>query len=197
MDLSVLLEPKIDLERLSEVLDGFGHEGRVHTTRTWDKKKMSAIYEACDGFKPLTLDDLVPPSIGPLVEVICDLKNSLPAFSVSQKRFCRPTDPAAHPDKLWGYNETNHFQESVHGPGYFVAKTSEKAGEVNVDYKELPPEKPASWPKIVDNTGVGGLVYGNMVDRMRKISNHVFIGRAERNGTRGSSSFASTSAEVV
>jgi hypothetical protein len=182
MDLSVLLEPKIDLARLSEVLDGLGHEGRVHCTRHWDRKKMSAIYEAVDGFRPMTLDDLVPPSIGPLTEVIHDLKNSLPAFSVSQKRFCRPTDPAAHPDKLWGYNHTPDFQTSIHGPGYFVTKNSEKVGEVNVDYKELPPEKPASWPNIVDNTGVGGLVYGNMLDRMRKISTHVAIGRAERNG---------------
>lgn len=34
MDVTILLEPKINLERLTEVLDGLGHEGRVHTIRT-------------------------------------------------------------------------------------------------------------------------------------------------------------------
>ena len=37
MDLTVLLEPALQLDRLSEVLDGMGHEGRLHTIYGWGK----------------------------------------------------------------------------------------------------------------------------------------------------------------
>src|SRR5690242_7823843 len=46
MDVTVLLEPAIDLPRLAEVLDGLGHEGRVHTVRGWGRKTQAALFEA-------------------------------------------------------------------------------------------------------------------------------------------------------
>ena len=46
MDVSVLLEPSIDLKRLAEVLDGLGHEGRVHTTRGWGRKRQAELAES-------------------------------------------------------------------------------------------------------------------------------------------------------
>ena len=45
MDVNVLIEPKVDLERLSKVLDEMGHPGRVHTTRTWHRKQMGLLWE--------------------------------------------------------------------------------------------------------------------------------------------------------
>jgi hypothetical protein len=177
MDLSVLLEPKIDIERIARVLDELGHEGRVHTTRTWGRRQMPILWEAAKGFRPVSLDDFVPASIGPMVEVIHELKNSLPLFNVSQKRFCRPADAEAK--ELWGYNHapTNGFT----GPGYFVARASETEGEVVIDYRTLPKGRPESWPAIVPNEArLGRFVYAGMVDHMRRISKHVSIGRAQK-----------------
>src|SRR5262249_19713553 len=147
MDLNVLIEPKIDLERIAKVLDELGHEGRVHTTRTWHKKQMALIWEAAKGFRPVTLEHFVPASIGPMVEVIHELQTSRPLFSVSQKRCCRPEDPEAK--EPWGYNHasTNGFT----GPGYFIVRQSETEGEVDIDYKTLPKGRPESWPAIVPN----------------------------------------------
>ncbi|MBX3188733.1 MAG: hypothetical protein KF819_17075 [Labilithrix sp.] len=177
MDVSVLLEPKIDLPRLTEVLDGLGHEGRVHASRTWGKKEQAAIYEAAKGYRPMGLDFLVPASVGKLVEVIHDLHNTLPVFTDSQKRFCRL--PEGEEFEVGGYNHQK--MSGFTGPGYFVVAPGEGEyeGEIAIDYRKVPKSKPEGWPEIRDNTsGLGALVYGGMVDRMRAISTHVSIGRA-------------------
>lgn len=179
MDLTVFLEPKLDLECLAAALDGLGHEGRVHCIRHWGRKRQEEIFEAVKGFRPLTLDHLVPASVGPLVEVIHDGQNTLPAFSQFQKRFCRP--PADGPkDILWGYNHAT--LSGITGPGYFVARQAD-AGELDIDYRSLPTDKVPSWPAILPNSArLGSLVYEGMVDHLRGISEHVSIGRAEKGG---------------
>lgn len=188
MDVSVLLEPTIDLPRLAEVLDGLGHEGRVHAARSWNKKRQSAIYEAAKG-QPIDMTMLVPASIGPLVEVIHDLHNTLPLFSDSEKRFCRlpPDDVTRDGFEVAGYNHAS--TNGLTGPGYFIVRKAEATdgaeheGQLAVDYTKLPKSKPAGWPEIKDNTGgFSALVYGGMTDYMRKVSTHVSIGRAFKRG---------------
>lgn len=176
MDVSVLLEPTIDLPRLAQILDGLGHEGRVHTIRTWTKKYQSALFEAAKGHMPLDLDFLVPASVGPLVEVIHEGQNTLPAFRHFQKRFCKLVDDVA---PIGGYNHQT-FQPLT-GPGCFVVTKGEgeHEGELAVDYTRVPKTKPASWPEIKTNEGgLGALVYGGMIDYLRGVSAHVSIGRA-------------------
>lgn len=180
MDLSVLLEPKIDLDRLAEVLDGLGHEGRVHATRSWHKKRQAALFEACKG-RALDLDFLVPASVGELAPVIHDGTNTLPAFSHFQKRFVRlPSEDTA---RVGGYN--HQTLSPLSGPGYFVCKPgeAEHEGEIAIDYTHVPKHKPASWPEVRANDGVlPGLVWGGMVDYLRRVSNNVSIGRAWKHG---------------
>ncbi len=188
MNVDVLLDKKdLDLNRLAEVLDGLGHPGRLDTIRGWDKDVMARLYEAVKGHKPLTLDDFVPPSVDPLVEVIHHGKNSLPAFTHFQKRFCKPkveqgAEPAA---ELWGYN--HQTMAPVTGPGYYVthlpAGRDGAEGEVDIDYTKLPPGKPEAWPPILSNDArLGRFVYAGMIDIMRGISTHVTIGRALKGG---------------
>lgn len=181
MDVSVLLEPTIDLNRLSEVLDGLGHEGRVHTIRGWKKMRQAEIFDAAKGFRPLDLDFLVPPSVGELVEVIHDGQNTLPMFSHFQKRFTKL--PSGEEAEIGGYNHQS--MSPFTGPGYFVCRkgTGEHEGELEIDYTKLPKHKPGSWPEIAPNEGgLASLVYGGMVDYLRGISTHVSIGRAYKGG---------------
>jgi hypothetical protein len=190
LNLDVLLEKDkdIDLPRLAEVLDGLGHVGRVDTIRHWSGNVQARLFEAAKGFKPLTMDDFVPSSIEPMVEVIHHGKNSLPAFTHFEKRFCKPK-PAAEgaeaPKEIWGYNEG--FTRPFTGPGYFVLHEPEgrddSAGELDIDYRRTPPSKPESWPTILSNKArLGIFVWNGMVDVMRGISSHVTIGRAIRGG---------------
>ena len=68
------------------------------------------------------------------------------------------------------------------GPGCMVAYDG-AAGEVLVDYREVPPQDdlPAGWPFVRRNdSGVAKVVYGDMVDHLRRVSRHVSIGRAYR-----------------
>jgi len=71
----------------------------------------------------------------------------------------------------------------VTGPGYFVAHEDAERGEVLIDYREVPTQAPTDWPLIRPNDrGLGRLVYGNMVDTLRRVSEHVTIGSAARGG---------------
>jgi hypothetical protein len=180
MDVSVLLEPKIDLQRLGEILDGLGHEGRVHATMTWTKKQKEAIFEAAKGFRPLDLDFLVPSSVGNLVEVVHEGHNTLPMFSHFQKRFVKLE---GEDFAVAGYNKQS--MQAFTGPGYFVVTKGEgdHEGELVIDYTKVPRNKPPSWPEIRKNEGgIAGIVNGGMVDYLRGISSHVSIGAAYKDG---------------
>jgi hypothetical protein len=188
VDLSVLILPKLDLERLSIVLDGFGHEGRLHAVRQWNAVILTKLYDALTGFRATTLEDLVPAGTAARTAVITHGTNSLPAFSHFQKRFCRPESGDAGADAsavLYGYNEQTF--RAFTGPGYFVARAEPTPGgsEVAFDYRTLPPADPAKlppdWPPVVPNSArLGIFVYANMADRVRALSANVLVGRAFR-----------------
>jgi hypothetical protein len=180
MDLRNLIETHLDLARLSRDLDGVGHWARVWSVRQWTRADMAILWDAARGFRPVVLDDFVSPSIPPLVQVIHEGKNSLPAYTHFQKRFCRPSDPASS-DALLGYNYQS--LSPLTGPGYYVAHPSIEVGEVDIDYTLLPREKPDEWPDIVPNEArLGRFVYSGTIDVMRGLSPNVSIGRAKRNG---------------
>ena len=185
-----LSDDPIKPHEVARFLDGLSHDERVEATRSLGRSQQRRLYDAVDAFRPLRLADLVPPGTGALVPVRHFGKNTLPAFSHFEKRFCRPrTCDAEQPDSLYGFN----FQSMsvVTGPGYFTAVPSERAAEVLVDYREIPPEHPDGWPEIRRNDrGLSRFVYGFMVDTLRGVSEHVTIGSAARNGKDLGSWFA-------
>lgn len=188
MDVTTLLEPKVDLPRLSEILDDLGHEGRIHTVGTWSKAQFKAVYEAAKGFRPIDLDFVVPPSVGRLVEVIHDGRNTLPLFAKFQKRFAR-TDDSDRP--VAGYND--HSMHAFTGPGYFSVTIGggEHEGELVFDYTNVPRTKAPSWPAIRKNEwGIAGIVNGGMFDYVRGLSSHVSIGTAFKRGRHRNEWFA-------
>ena len=170
--------PTIDLDRLERELDNADDAHRLNFVHLLTPKRQKRLFEAAEG-RAVTLDAIVPPGAPPLSEVIHEGQNTLPAFNHFQKRFCSP-GPQHEPSegrRLWGYN---HFSAGwLTGPGYFVAYEDEERGEVVIDYRELPPEKPEAWPEIISNKRKLGLfVYAGMQDRLRRVSAHVTIGRA-------------------
>jgi len=175
-------EPTVKPHEISQLLDGLDHASRVTAIRSLNRSEQRKLYEGVDGFRPLALTDLVPSTYGDLETVRHFGKNTLPAFSLFEKRFCRPPNTDSdHPVELFGFN----FQtmSPVTGPGYFIASADEQRHEVLVDYHRVPPTHPDGWPAIKSNgRGLSRFVYGFMIDTLRSVSRHVSIGSAARKG---------------
>lgn len=169
---------------IERFLDRLDHGDRVRAVRGVGRREQAKLYAAVDGFRPVGLADFVPPAAAPMATVRHFGKNTLPAFTHFEKRFCRPAEQDADkPGELYGFN----FQpmSPVTGPGYFVAVASaERAdAEVWVDYHRVPPGRPGDWPAIRRNErGLSRFVYGFMVDTLRGVSQHVTVGSAARKG---------------
>ena len=177
MDLTKFILPACDLAALRHALDGVGHEARLHAVREWGGKEMAPLFEAAADNDATTLEDFVPAGVAALTEVIHHGKNSLPVFTEFQKRFCRPGEGAPS-DQLWGYNEQT--LKLFTGPGYFVTHPW-KDGGVVIDYTMVPGGKVSTWPAIAPNSaGLSRFIYNGTQDVMRKVSEHVTIGRARR-----------------
>jgi len=165
---------------IAEFLDGLTHPIRLACVRGLSGSHLKKLYDMVAGFKKITIDDIVPPSVGINKEVRHYGKNSLPAFSIFEKRFMKP---AADSKELYGYNFS--VLRPITGPGYFVAKDAPDRGEVDVDYYSIPPSKPLpEWPDVEPNekTPISKVVYAYMVDKLRGVSANVTIGRAWKKG---------------
>ncbi len=171
----------VNREDLAKVIEEVSSDQRIAMMESIDGSGQAKIWNACEGHG-VSIQDLVPASLGPLKPVIFHGKNSLPAFTRFQKRFCRPSaDESA--DVLWGYNyQPATWLAPLTGPGYFVAYDSESPlGGVAIDYRRVPHARPSDWPEIHDNKyRLSRFIYNGMVDYLRRVSEHVYIGRATR-----------------
>lgn len=171
--------PEIDLKALAAHLDALSSEERVAQTRTLSGADQARLFDAAQGYLPVTLQSLVPPGTAPLIGVAHEGKNSLWAFRLFAKVFYRPDETAP---ELAGYNRTSGFVTACVGPGYFVAYPHEK-GEVLVDYLRTPTVAPEGWPPILRNEQrLSRWVYNRTQDVLRGVSTQVSIGRAMRDG---------------
>jgi hypothetical protein len=175
---------------IARLLDGLTHLERVAAVRSLGRTQQRRLYAAVDGFLPLRLADLVAPSTADLVPVRHYGRNTLPAFTHFEKRFCRPRgQDREKPGELWGYNHQAIAWAT--GPGYFVAEEDPARPEVLIDYTRVPTGRAEGWPELRANErGLARFVYGFMIDRLRRVSEHVTIGSAARRGRDLGSWFA-------
>jgi hypothetical protein len=177
---ALIEQPAPSREEIAALLDGLSHADRLDAVRSLGGPRLQRrLYEATASAPPVSIDEIVPPDAPPLREFIYHGKNSLPAFTHFQKRFCRPT-PGTTPGSLWGYNHTNIAW--LVGPGYFLCHPVDGPGAA-VDYRAVPPSRPPSWPEIKPNErGASYFVYRGMVDHLHRVAQHVLIGSASRGG---------------
>lgn len=166
--------------RISEALDRMDHANRAFTVLSATKEDLETLWDLMKD-QSVDADHFVPSGTEPLKEVVHHGKNSLPAFTHFQKRFCR----AEADGDVIGYNHQT-WQWLV-GPGYFVAHSEGEAkdppSDFAIDYTVVPKAKPDSWPAIQDNEGgLRAITYGRMKDYMRRVSSHVAIGKAYIDG---------------
>ncbi len=179
---SLVRDPACRAALIADRLDGLPAPLRTAVVRGLSRRGQRVLFEKVRGFASVELCELVPPERADLETVRHLGRNTLPAFTLFEKRFCRlPGMSREAPEALAGFN----FQalSGLTGPGYFTAVADPEHSEVLVDYRLLPATRPADWPEIRSNeTGLARFVYGFMVDRLRRVSRDVTIGRASRNG---------------
>jgi hypothetical protein len=175
---SLLSEHNLEPNAISAWLDGLSSERRISEVRSLRRAELQRLFGLVANFAPLTLEHLVPKGSPPLAPVRHYGRNSLPMFTLFEKRFYRL--PTA--DAVGGAN----FQASswLTGPGYFVARPAAQSGELVIDYQQLPEQAPAGWPALAGNdNGIARMVYGGgTVDTLRRVSQHVSIGAAAKGG---------------
>ncbi len=176
--LAKLGETPIKAPEICGFLDRLSRDERVEAIRAAGRGPQRRLWSAVEGFAEVRLRDLVAPEVPDLATVRHYGRNTLPAFTHFEKRFCRPRGEA---EELWGFNfQTMAF---VTGPGYFVARDDPDGAEVLIDYNHVPTEAPPGWPPVRSNERVPGrFVYGFMIDTLRRVSEHVTIGSAARKG---------------
>jgi hypothetical protein len=173
-----------DPENIAQALDHLSHADRLIALHSLARDQLRTLYAVVEGYAPMTLDALVPRHVPPLQPVRHVGRNSLPLFSRFEKRFYRLAGEAA----VGGAN----FQStsSLTGPGYFMAAAVQTRGEIVIDYTKIPDRAPADWPHLTDNEhGIGRFVYGGMIDTLRRVSEYVSIGAAQRSGHEPSAYF--------
>ena len=174
---SLIHETSRQPRKVAAFLDALVGGDRVLAVRALGPRTLRALWDLADGYAEMTLADLVPRTTPPYEPVIHYGRNSLPMFTFFEKRFYRMGDGSS----IGGAN----FQtlSPLTGPGYFVVRKEDGRPEILIDYNHVPRDKPPEFPEIRGNeSGIARLVYGSMVDAVRRVSEHVSIGAAYRNG---------------
>jgi hypothetical protein len=161
-----------DREALATALNSADHNARLAWLRSLSGKEEAALYDQCSG-ATLTVEEM---HRGSGDVVIHEGWNSLLAFRSFQKRV------TVFEENVQGYN--HQAMRWLTGPGHFRIRDSEDVpGEVWFDYIWEAKTAPDDFPAPQSNTaGISTLVYGHMIDIVRKVSDHVVIGRAIKKG---------------
>lgn len=194
--LTALIQGGATAEQLETHLDALSSSERIEEARALNPKLQRTLWSLCEGRAP-SLAQMVPLDSSPEAQVRHFGRNTLPAFKFFEKRFCElPEDARGEERVLWGYNEGP--TRALVGPGYFVCRLADEGapGAVVIDYEQLPSRAPEGWPELKPNErGVSRFVYAYMQDYLRRVSDHVTIGRAYRHGKESPNYFILCRAE--
>jgi hypothetical protein len=170
--LSFLLPSQLSsVEPLAAALDAATHEQRVEYVRSLGRREQYTLFALCAG-RRMSVAELAPAE-GKVVRHYG--KNGVPLFNHFEKRFVRFSDGT-----VGGYNHNDFglVVNLVTGPGHYVAYDApDDSGEVWVDYRRIPVDQHPEFPPLCSNeSGLRALVFGDMVDVLRRVSRHVTIG---------------------
>lgn len=166
------LPSRVDaLPPLTSALDAVPHEARFQWIARLGSRELTALFARAAGGPPLAPADLARADGSPRV---AHGKNQLPLFARFQKRFAQVGD------EIVGYNHNPGWVMWFTGAGHFVARPSpDVEGEVWLDYTRLPQATHPEFPALERQSGLlFPFVYGDMIDVVRRVSEHVVIGHS-------------------
>lgn len=157
------------LPPITAALDAAPFADRVNWMRGLGKKDLVALWTLSEGRD-------VPISYLHGAEgqvIIHEGQNSLLAFNHFQKRV------VLRNGRVQGYNEQS--MAWLTGPGHFLVQPGE--GASYFDYTVTVPDAPDVFPPVKSNdAGLSKLVYGGMIDKLRRVAEKAIIGAAFRGG---------------
>ena len=186
--LELLNSSEVTLDEVEAYFNGLDSAERVVQARTLGPRAQRQLWTLAEGTE-LSLEYFVPENAERLDSVRHYGRNTLPVFKMFEKRFCRPPE-GQDSLGLWGYNEGS--TRPLVGPGYFVCRYTDgdPRGSVVIDYTLEPDGKCDEWPAFKPNgSGLSRFVYHGMQDFMRRVSEHVTIGRAYIKGRESNNYF--------
>ena len=164
-------------------LDNATHAARMAWAYSLGEPEQLALFALAEG-STLTVDDVVLPDEAVFIH---PGRNGLPRFNRFEKRFARLGDQIVgynHNDQIGG--PFNFLAKRITGPGHYTAYNGPSGTEIWIDYRTIPKRRHPEFPALIDNDhGLRALVFGNMVDILRRVSTHVLIGNAFKNMSRG------------
>jgi hypothetical protein len=170
-------QPDVNIDHIAEMIEAMAPQDRIHAVRFLGGKDQKRLWELTED-RHVSITDMVPEGTAKGQMVRHFGKNSLPVFSLFEKRFCEPT--SGENDEIWGFN----FQKlaPMTGPGYFVAYKDKETESLAIDYRRIPPVAPEGCPALKANeAGLSKFIYKGMIDHMRRVCESVTIGRAFKN----------------
>jgi hypothetical protein len=173
----LLDQPGTRLEDVQRHLAALDPEGRIKECRTLRKKQQARLFELAADTPALTPEDMVVTAADG-APVRWYGRNTLPAFTHFEKHFRRQNG------RIIGFNFNPPTVTFVAGPGYYTCRVDEaRPRELLIDYTQVPEAAPADWPAVKQNSaGLSRLVYHEMHDYCRRVSDTVVIGAATRLG---------------
>ena len=177
--LALLRRDPVVLADVATRLEALTHGERLAWIRGLPGGILGRLFDAAAG-NPITAEDLVPAAVPDGVTVRHLGINSLPLFRLVEKPMYRGED-----GEIYGNNV--QAWQWLTGPGYFKvgpdrAPSAEGAtATLAFDYTRLPGTPPTGWPRVMSNRrGFSYLVFRDLFDVMRRVSDHVTIGHAYR-----------------
>ncbi len=159
------------VDDLAGALDAASHDARVAWVHSLGRSEQYALFALCAG-RPVGLGQLVSEP-GRVVRHYG--RNGLPLYNRFEKRFVRLPDGTVGG---FNHNDFGVLASFVTGPGHYVSyEAPDGSGEVWVDYRRIPAHQHPDFPPLRSNeVGLPALVFGDMVDVLRRVSRHVTIG---------------------
>jgi hypothetical protein len=169
---SIPLPDATDILSLRTALDAASNEQRLAWLGGLSGRQIVALYDLAEGQRL----EVSAMHRGEGEVVIHEGMNSMLMFRSFQKRM------VIQDGEVSGYN--HQFWAWLTGAGSFSLRASPDVdGELHIDYINLPRQGHPEFPPVVDNTkGLSALAYGNMIDVLRRVSDHVTVGKAYLKG---------------
>jgi len=170
---------------IADFLNQSSHNERLEVLYSLKQKDQQHLWDIAEGC-PISIDDLVPKATPMLTPISFFGYNTMPVCALRKfkKMFYQYNEFNFEEVGAATYGCNKQWSSFLVGPGYFRVSPVKGEHELLFDYSYQPGRKPNHFQAIRSNdTGLAKLIYGDLTDRARKVSQHFLISKATQKKT--------------